>query len=111
MPGRISDPLSYGTNKIIAEGAGILVSIPRLISDMNELKNWDYDPLVTLHKKKLNLEKEELLVYSCFDFNSKSIDEIVEETGLDVMTVLRSILSLSDLGLIEESFLNQYIKI
>ena len=111
LPGRISDPLSYGTNKIIAEGAGILVSIPRLISDMNELKNWDYDPLVTLHKKKLNLEKEELLVYSCFDFNSKSIDEIVEETGLDVMTVLRSILSLSDLGLIEESFLNQYIKI
>lgn len=111
LPGRISDPLSNGTNKIISEGAGIICSISQLISDMNELKDWDYQPMDCVYRKKLKLEKEDLMVYSCFDFNSKSIDEIVDETKLDLMTVLRSVLHLSDLGLIEESFLNQYIKV
>ena len=111
LPGRISDSLSGGTNKIISEGAGIICSVSGLISDMNELKDWNYKPSEYIYRKKLNLEKEDLLVYSCFDFNSKSIDEIVDETKLDLMSVLRSVLHLSDLGLIEESFLNQYIKV
>ncbi len=111
LPGRISDPLSSGTNKIIGSGAGIITSVSGLISDINELKNWEFDPMEFIYRKKLNLEKEDLLVYSCFDFNSKSIDEIMAETDLDVMTVLRSVIHLSELGLIEESFLNQYIKV
>lgn len=111
LPGRISDSLSSGTNKIISQGAGIICSVSGLISDINELKNWDYNPTECIYRQKLNLEKEDLLVYSCFDFNSKSIDEIVTETGLELMTVLRCVLHLSDLGLIEESFMNQYIKV
>ena len=100
---------SFGLVLIL--GAGIICSISQLISDMNELKDWDYQPMDCVYRKKLKLEKEDLMVYSCFDFNSKSIDEIVDETKLDLMTVLRSVLHLSDLGLIEESFLNQYIKV
>ena len=111
LPGRVSDPLSAGTNKIISSGAGIITSVSGLISDINELKNWDFSPTEYIYRKKLNLEKEDLMVYSCFDFNSKSIDEIISETDLDVMTVLRSVMNLSELGLIEESFLNQYIKV
>lgn len=111
MPGRITDTLSRGSNKLIAQGAGIICSVSQLISDINELKNWDYNPTECIYHKKLNLEKEDLLVYSCLDFNSKSIDEIVTETDLDLMTVLRCVLHLSDLGLIEESFMNQYIKV
>ena len=111
LPGRITDPLSFGTNKIISQGAGVICSVSQLISDINELKNWDYNPAECIIRKKLNLEKEDLLVYSCLDFNSKSIDEIIAETDLDVMSVLRSVMNLSELGLIEESFMNQYIKV
>ncbi|MCR5546346.1 MAG: DNA-processing protein DprA [Lachnospiraceae bacterium] len=111
LPGRISDSLSYGTNKIIEQGAGIITSIEQLISDINELKDWSYDPIVFSSRGKFHLEKEELLVYSCFDFNSKTIDEVIAETGLDIMSVLQIILHLCDLGLIEESFMNQYIKV
>ena len=111
LPGRICDSLSKGTNDLIAQGAGIITSPKQLISDICETKNWEYQPVVFSEKGKFNLEKEQLLVYSCFDFNSKSIDEVVAETGLDIMTVLQNIMDLCDLGLIEESFMNQYIKI
>ncbi|MCR4675168.1 MAG: DNA-processing protein DprA [Lachnospiraceae bacterium] len=111
LPGRISDSLSQGTNKIISLGAGVILSSEQLLKDIYELKDWNYDPVVFSTNGKFNLEKEELLVYSCFDFNSKSIDEVVAMTGLDIMSVLQIILRLCDLGLIEESFMNQYIKV
>lgn len=111
LPGRISDPLSFGTNAMISQGAGIIVSPNQLLSDLKDLLNYEYIPCVFSQKKKFNLEKEELLVYSCFDFNSKSIDEVVSETNLNIMRVLQIVLHLCDLGLIEETFMNQYIKV
>ena len=111
LPGRISDPLSYGTNKIISQGAGIIVSFEKLVDDIKDLTDFHYIPAVFPPKKKFNLEKEELLVYSCFDFNSKSIEEVASETKMDILTVLQIVLHLCEYNLIEETFMNQYIKV
>lgn len=111
LPGRVSDPLSFGTNKIISQGAGIIVTLEQLLSDINDLKDWTFDPMTFCSAKKLNLEKEESLVYSCFDFNSKSIDEVAKECNMDLMNLIPIIFRLCDLGLIEESFMNQYIRV
>ena len=59
----------------------------------------------------IQLEKEELLVYSCFDFYAKSIQQVQQETGMNILQVMSYITHLCELGMIQESFKNQYIKI
>ena len=111
LPGRICDKTSDGCHRIIAEGAGILCSPEGLLADLKDLKNWDYMPILSNPTPKFHLEKEEALVYSCLDFNSKSIDELQKESGLSMTELLPAIYHLCDRKLIEESFIHQYVKL
>ncbi len=110
VPGRITDPLSTGCNKLLSEGAGIIRSPEGFIADILDLPVGnafvpESDVCETYH-----LENEEKLVYSVLDFYAEDIEYIVEKTGLSVLEVLRALLSLHDKGLCEECFQNQYIR-
>ena len=61
-------------------------------------------------KQKIILEKDESMVYSCFDFYAKGIDGVQEETGLPLPLLLAAIVHLCELGLIKEVFQNQYVR-
>ena len=111
LPGRIFDQTSDGCHRIISEGAGIIVSVTGLLKDLKEIKNWDYQPIVSAAPSKIRLEKEETLVYSCLDFIAKSVDELSEESGLSVTELVPILLHLCDLKLAEESFIHEYSKI
>ena len=109
LPGRVTDPMSEGTNRLIAQGAGIICGITDLVADMTELSGLD-----ALTGKgapgHLNLEKDELLVYSCFDFYAKGIEEVRRECGMELMPLLSAVMRLCELGLLKETFKNQYIR-
>lgn len=110
LPGRITDPMSEGTNRLIAQGAGIITSSAQLIADFAQLGD---DVCLMPRKSKvpeLNLEKRELMVYSCFDFYAKGIEEVAAESGLGISDLMSVIVRLSMRGLIKEVFKNRYVR-
>jgi DNA processing protein len=107
VPGRITDTLSGGCNRLIKQGAGIILSVEDFLKDM-EL----YTDKIKCGKdfsKKL-LEKEELLVYSVLDLQPKNVDEIIRETDMDILQVIQSLGQLQSKGFIREIFKNYYIR-
>lgn len=101
VPGRMDDPFSAGTNRLIRQGAGILLSPEDLVSELTFLPE----------KNKLPLEKSERLVYSCLDFHPKSMEEISEETALDFVTLAEILFRMAEKGLVQEVWQNHYISV
>ncbi len=110
IPGRIGDPLSVGCNKIIAQGAGIITSVEDFINNIEELHSTGLVEGVAGDANIFRLEKEESLVYSCFDFYPKTMDVVVAETGLPLLLVMSIVMGLCDRGIVREVFKNQYVK-
>lgn len=105
LPGRLGDPLSVGCNAYIKQGAGIITSVEELLLDL------DLTPGENAPKEMKNhfaLEKEDSLVYSCLRLVPKTIEELLEETGLPLLAVIESVQRLTDLGFAEEMYKNQY---
>ncbi|MDD6195219.1 MAG: DNA-processing protein DprA [Lachnospiraceae bacterium] len=110
VPGRMTDPLSRGCNNLIGQGAGIITSVEQFISNIEEIGFMGLGTEISCKEQYFSLEKEELLVYSCFDFYPKSIELVLAETGLDLLLLLSVIMDLCDKGYLKEIFKNEYIK-
>ncbi|MCD7980895.1 MAG: DNA-processing protein DprA [Clostridiales bacterium] len=108
VPGRFRDSLSEGCNHLIEQGAGILYDIENFLKNTGIVSDSEI-----MEKKldKLSLAKEERLVYSNLDFNPKFIDMIIEETGLNLLTVLHALDFLKKKQLVQETFQNYFCKI
>ncbi len=107
VPGRYGEPLSEGCNRLIEQGAGILYDGESFLKnigivDKNEKKKQK------IHK--VILEKEEQCVYSTLDLTPKFINTILEETKLDLLTVLQALDGLKKKQLVFESFQNHFCK-
>ena len=110
LPGMITDPLSSGTNRLIWQGAGIIRSSEALIAQLKmEDASFEIEDLDE-EMEKLNLEKDEMVVYSCFDFYAKSIDEVQKETGMTLLMLLRIVAALCCKGYLKEVFMNHYVR-
>lgn len=109
LPGRVTDAMSKGCNKLIKQGAIPILSVQELLQELAE--NVVITEVPLRNKVELTLEKENLLVYSCLDFYAMSIEEIMSRTNLDLLHVLQSIVELTQAGLIREVFKNQYIRL
>lgn len=107
VPGRVNDPLSEGCNNYIKQGAGIIDSIRGLLE---ELDLTDYSTNKHEKNKTNLLEKEESMVYSCLRLTPCSIEELMLETNLDLLCVIRCISRLVEMGLAEEYYKNYYIR-
>ncbi len=112
FPGRYDDPLSRETNKLIYQGAGIILSPEEFVSDILSIKDtalsftgWAFRGAVQ------NLENDEAVVYSCLDFYPKSFESLSKETGLPMLSLMSSVMKLCDKGLVREAFTNEYVKI
>ncbi len=111
LPGRISDKVSFGCNKLIAEGAGAIYSIEEFINSISEVQMNTLLNEENVNCQNFQLEKEELLVYSVLSLYPKSIEQIIDETELDLVQVLSAIMNLCKYKLIKETFVNQYIRV
>lgn len=107
VPGRISDSLSQGCNMLIQQGAGIISDVGDFLK---EQKMEGLTEPVQLRLKNLLLEKEESLVYSCVDLRPKSVEELLQKTGLEVPVLSGILASLVQKEFITETFKNCYIR-
>ena len=107
IPGAVNDALSRGCHKLIYDGAGIAYS-PEILLD-----EWGLSV-----KKKTNLsEKSKLglatdldLVYSCLDLRPKSMDFLIQKTGLPPEKIGSLMLELTLSGLALEVGRHYYVK-
>lgn len=109
VPGRIGDSLSEGCNKLIDQGAGIIYSIQKFIDEITGQENKPIVQIKTEANKTMKLTKEQLLVFSLFDYYPKSISQVQIECGMDYLHLISIIFSLVKEDLITEIFKNQYI--
>jgi DNA processing protein len=110
VPGRINDPMSAGCNRLIAQGAGIITSVDDFLADLTDMAFTGIAGSLSDSATNLLLEKEETMVYSCFDFYPKGIEQVLEETGMELLPLLSVIMGLCDKGYLREYGKNQYVR-
>lgn len=108
VPGRFMEPLSMGCNRLIEQGAGILYNIENFLKNAGITKEKEKE---VKKFEKLTLEKEEMMVYSCLDLYPKFLNVIIEETGLNLLTVLHALDLLRKKHLIQETFQNYFCRV
>ncbi len=111
VPGRLTDSLSEGCNRLIKQGADILLSPEELLSDYHfqSKENLKFSK----RKKQKNqfvLDNEENIVYTHVDLYAKNLEDIVEGTGISIQEISHILLSLEIKGLIREVGKDHYIR-
>ncbi len=135
VPGRFGDELSFGCNHLIEQGAGILISIDGLLDEI-EARDRYIKPAGTIHtadavirrrEKRLRselqeesagkektifpgLSDKEKCIYSKLDYDSKSFDQLLQETGLSMMELMEGLIALEVRHYAEEVSRNRYIR-
>ena len=107
LPGRVTDPLSVGCNRLIADGADSLLSPDAVL----EYFHMQRGKMLRVHEKSGNgLAKKEKMVYSCLDLQPKSLEEIVSLSGLSVSDCMSALLELEMSGYILQTSHQYYGK-
>ncbi len=107
VPGRVTDPLSGGCNRLIRQGAGIVLSVDDLL---RELSICGFREDRHAGTENLSLEKEERLVYSCVDLRPTSMEELLQRTGLTLPALAEILTGLEKRGFVLETFKNCYVR-
>lgn len=108
LPGRVTDELSQGTNSLIRQGAGVIVSVEEFLAD---LKLFGQNHAVQMDFRKNLLEKDETLVYSLFDFVPLGLGSMVQKSPYGLTELLDILERLERKGLIRETVPNYFEKI
>lgn len=107
LPGPVNSALSRGCNRLIQQGAGILLSPETLAEE------WDLTDLQMVQNEGKNekmLESPENMVYSCLGLYPKDVGRLVEETGLNVKELVSILVSLELQGYAREISKNYYVR-
>lgn len=106
LPGRITDSLSQGCNRLIAQGAGAVTSVEDFLKELQlDVTNISCQ----MDFRKNLLEKDEMLVYSLFDFCPVGLGTLVEKTDYGLTEVLNILERLEQKGFVKETFPNFYV--
>ena len=102
VPGRITDPLSKGCNKLLMEGASLCLSKEDILSCFsidteNERQN------------KINLKTEEKRIFNALNMEGKHIDTLHKELGIPLQSLYQTLLYLEMEGYCE-SFSGSYYR-
>ena len=97
LPGRITDPVSYGCNKLIKQGAGMILSPREFVEEicpLLQIKYGQHSGITTLV-----LNQEEKMIANCLDVSMKTIEEIYYEIkekypGITINKVMELVLEL-----------------
>ena len=107
VPGRITDNLSKGCNRLIKQGAGVLDNIEDFLLELNVFPE---NTCTQIDFRKNLLEKDERLVYSLTDFCPVGIGTLVDKTNFSISKLLAIIDKLEKMGFIKETFTNYYVR-
>lgn len=115
VPGRIGEALSEGCHELIKQGAQIITEPQDILQSSLVKENipMQKSPLNCSIKKqseKNALATKKNMVYSCLNLYPKSLDIIIEETGLERAVVNQTILEMQLEGIVCEVSKNCYVR-
>lgn len=108
VPGRLTDAVSAGCNRLIEQGAGIIRSLGTFVAEIYRQDDRGGVRVLVNDKKGFFLDKKEMLVYGCLDYYPKSLSALEFETMLSPVELMCIVVSLVQKGLVVEVFKNQY---
>lgn len=111
VPGRNTDVLSRGCNRLIAQGAGILLSPEWLLEQLHLPGEGQVDSKDFLKKSELVLAPEEKWVYSNLDLLPEGLEVLAEKTDMPPGQLCGILVKLELLGLAAELAKNQYARL
>ncbi|MBQ4482070.1 MAG: DNA-processing protein DprA [Lachnospiraceae bacterium] len=115
LPGRLTDGLSAGCNKLISEGAGVALDPDDILKALGLLCE---DPVVTKGRRnnepaqtvRLDLTSKEKMVFNCLDLYPKTVDEIVRTLRIPVSDAVNILTTLCIKGAAKECAKSNYIR-
>lgn len=109
LPGPVNSAMSEGCNRLIRQGAGMLLSPETLLEEWGLDKERTPEAGKKGSKNEKMLETAEKLVYSCLGLYPKSAEQVVRETKLCIREVLELLVSLELQGYVRETSKNHYV--
>ena len=115
VPGRYNDLLSYGCNRLIGQGAGIVLSTDRLLEELALTLNLqrvpaEHDDGPAAQESALRgMGEEERKVYRELSHDARSVDEIARACGLTLLQTMTALLNLQMKERAEEISKNRYV--
>lgn len=115
VPGRITDPLSLGCNRLWKMGAMVAGGVEDVLETLTqsgytcETESKETQE-ASAPKNKIHLERDEKLVYSCLDLYARSAEEVLLSTKLPYQELLRILMGLEFKGVIKEVGKGYYIR-
>lgn len=111
VPGRMTDPMSAGCNRLIHQGAHVITDIDTFLEDLDvDASLGRFAPKPDPRAEPL-LENDSALVYHCLDFYPRGLEDIISDSGLPRENVLFALLDLIASGLILDLSHNMYIRL
>jgi DNA processing protein len=107
LPGRVTDPLSSGCNRLIAQGAGILTGVEDFLRELALEADCG---MVQMDFRKNLLEKDELMVYTLLDFYPMGLGTMVEKSPFCLSELLEILDRLEHKGFARETIPNYYVR-
>ncbi len=118
VPGRLTDGLSAGCNKLISEGAGAALHPDDILKALGLLSE---EPVSTVSGKRskgnkpasvirFDLDPKEKKVFDCLDLYPKTVDEIVGTSRMSVSSVVEILTNLTIKGAAAECGRSNYIR-
>lgn len=107
VPGRVGDKLSEGTNRLIQQGAEIFTNVQDMLQNVKKLTVQQEN---SAKKTGKTLEKLERLVYSCVDLTPRSLEMLMENTGLPLGELVTTLNTLREKGCILEVYKNYFVR-
>ena len=106
VPGRIDDPLSEGCLWLATQGAQILTGVKDILRDLG------IEPSDNLREEnfKISLAPHEKMLYSLMCLFPKSLNTLIQESGLEPQQAMSALLGLELKGLIREVGCHYYSK-
>ncbi len=97
LPGRVTDVLSMGCNRLICQGAAVITCMDDILFELglSEVQNYS----VNIKNSQIKLAKPEKMLYSHLDFNPQSIDDLIRKSGVSSKETAECLVRLELAGL------------
>lgn len=112
LPGRVDDPLSAGCHRLLENGAALLSGSGAALDFLlPKRKKEEHENLHSKDFEKNALAPEKNMVYSCLDYQGKTMEELIALTGLPLAVIRTRLLELLMAGRITETAKGHYARL